>query len=156
MHYAAPPTRRHLNAPEGNRSAVSPRPAGGRSCRVACQCALNNALACAEACGWAKTARWSREMRPRFRSRPDCVSSLSLNAIAASDRTIITSHEASHLGRLKFRLYRPTRRSAARFASWRSDRSRDYSSKTDSSVALIIIPSRCLSRRIVIALYVFF
>jgi len=54
MHYAGPPTRRHLNAPEGNRSAVSPRPAGGRGCRVACQCALNNALARAGARGSGK------------------------------------------------------------------------------------------------------
>jgi len=45
MHYAGPPTRRHLNAPEGNRSAVSPHPARGRGCRVACHRALNNASA---------------------------------------------------------------------------------------------------------------
>ena len=50
MHYAGPPTRRHLNAPEGNRSAVSPHPARGRGCRVACHRALNNACARAGAC----------------------------------------------------------------------------------------------------------
>nr|KAF7427444.1 hypothetical protein H0235_007138 [Vespula pensylvanica] len=44
MHYVGAPTaRRHLNAPEGNRFAVSPHPGRGHACRVARQRALNNA-----------------------------------------------------------------------------------------------------------------
>ncbi|KAF7403479.1 hypothetical protein HZH68_006273 [Vespula germanica] len=45
MHYVGAPTaRRHLNAPEGNRFAVSPHPGRGHACRVARQRALNNAF----------------------------------------------------------------------------------------------------------------